>query len=57
MRTVELLTVAEVAASLRTSRQTVYRLIDSDDLIGFRVGKQWRIHPASLESYLSRVRF
>lgn len=53
MKTVNLLTVTEVASALRTSRQTIYRLLDVGALIGFRVGNQWRIHPASVDHYLS----
>jgi excisionase family DNA binding protein len=48
-----LLTVAEVAAVLRVSNMTVYRLIKSGELPALRVGKNYRIREPELESYLS----
>lgn len=32
--------------------QTVYRLLRSGELPGKKIGRQWRIHKASLEAYL-----
>lgn len=49
---VELLTVREVAESLRVSTMTVYRLIKSGALPCTRVGKGYRIRPGDLERYL-----
>lgn len=37
------LTVAEVAAELRVSRMTVYRLIHGGDLVAARIGRSFRI--------------
>jgi excisionase family DNA binding protein len=48
----ELLTVREVAASLRVSTMTVYRLIKAGELRSTRVGKGYRIRTADLEEYL-----
>ena len=48
-----LLTVAEVAAHMRVSNMTVYRLIKSGDLAAVRVGHNYRIREAELERYLS----
>ena len=48
-----LLTVAEVAASMRVSNMTVYRLIKSGDLPAVRVGKNFRIREADVERYLA----
>lgn len=39
----DLLTVAEVAALLRVSRMTVYRLIHTDELPAIRLGRSFRI--------------
>jgi excisionase family DNA binding protein len=48
----ELLTVREVAASLRVSTMTVYRLIKAGQLRSTRVGKGYRIRTSDLEKYL-----
>ena len=50
--TAQLLTVREVAATLRVSTMTVYRLIKAGDLPSTRVGKGYRIRPTDLERYL-----
>ena len=47
-----LLTVAEVAASMRVSNMTVYRLIKSGALPALRVGKNYRIRSHDLVAYL-----
>ena len=48
-----LLTVAEVAETLRVSNMTVYRLIKSGELTAIRVGKNYRIRTADLDEYLA----
>jgi excisionase family DNA binding protein len=48
-----LLTVAEVAAVLRVSNMTVYRLIKAGDLPAIRVGKSFRIQQHDLTAYLA----
>lgn len=47
-----LLTVAEVAATLRVSNMTVYRLIKNGDLPALRVGKNYRIRESDVDAYL-----
>lgn len=53
MQNTELRTVAEVAALLRVSNMTVYRLIRSGELPALRVGKSYRIRENDLDDYLS----
>ena len=48
-----LLTVAEVAAAMRVSTMTVYRLIKSGSLAAIRVGKNYRIRESDVNRYLS----
>jgi excisionase family DNA binding protein len=48
-----LLTVAEVAAIMRVSNMTVYRLIRGGDLPAIRVGKNYRIREAEAQRYLT----
>ena len=48
-----LLTVAEVAAAMRVSNMTVYRLIKTGDLGAVRVGHSYRIRRADVERFLT----
>lgn len=48
-----LLTVGEVAATMRVSNMTVYRLIKSGQLAAIRVGKNYRIRESDVNQYLS----
>jgi excisionase family DNA binding protein len=48
-----LLTVVEVAATMRVSNMTVYRLIKNGDLPALRVGKNYRIRESDVDVYLS----
>jgi excisionase family DNA binding protein len=48
-----LLTVREVAATMRVSTMTVYRLIKSGQLPAIRVGKNYRIRESDVGKYLS----
>ena len=48
-----LLTVVEVAALMRVSNMTVYRLIKSGQLAAIRVGKNYRIRESDVNRYLA----
>jgi excisionase family DNA binding protein len=48
-----LLTVAEVASSMRVSTMTVYRLIKRGDLAAVRVGHNYRVRRDEVERYLT----
>jgi len=48
-----LLTVGEVAATMRVSNMTVYRLIKGGQLGAIRVGKNYRIRESDVNRYLS----
>ncbi|CAN5549627.1 helix-turn-helix domain-containing protein [soil metagenome] len=48
-----LLTVGEVAQTMRVSNMTVYRLIKGGQLGAIRVGKNYRIRRKDVERYLS----
>ncbi|MGO9027598.1 MAG: helix-turn-helix domain-containing protein [Acidimicrobiales bacterium] len=47
------LTVTEVAANLRVSNMTVYRLINTGSLAAIRIGKSFRIREDDLRQYLA----
>jgi excisionase family DNA binding protein len=46
------LTVAEVAAMMRVSKMTVYRLVHSGELPAVRVGRSFRVPAEAVSSYL-----
>lgn len=46
-----LLTVDDVAADLRLSTRTVYELLRTGGLPGFRLGNRWRVEPAELAKW------
>jgi excisionase family DNA binding protein len=48
------LTVTEVAATLRVSNMTVYRLINTGSLPAVRIGKSFRIREDDLNRYLAQ---
>jgi excisionase family DNA binding protein len=49
----DLLTVSEVAETMRVSNMTVYRLIKSGQLAAIRVGKSYRIREGDVDRFLS----
>jgi excisionase family DNA binding protein len=49
---VRFLTVAEVAAIMRVSKMTVYRLVHSGELEAIRVGRSFRVPEQAVNQYL-----
>jgi excisionase family DNA binding protein len=49
---VKFLTVAEVAAIMRVSKMTVYRLVHSGELPAVRVGRSFRVPEKAVHAYL-----
>ena len=47
--------VAEVAARMRVSKMTVYRLVHNGELPAVRVGRSFRVPEHVVEEYLSRA--
>jgi excisionase family DNA binding protein len=54
---VQFLTVAEVAAMMRVSKMTVYRLVHGGDLPAARVGRSFRVPKTAVEDYLRSAYF
>ena len=54
---VKFLTVAEVAARMRVSKMTVYRLVHSGELEAVRVGRSFRVPDDAVQEYLRRSFF
>lgn len=46
------LTVAEVAAVMRVSKMTVYRLVHSGEMPAIRVGRSFRVPEQAVHDYL-----
>ena len=51
------LTVAEVAARMRVSKMTVYRLVHSGELPAVRVGRSFRVPEKDVDDYIRRSFF
>ena len=54
---VKFLTVAEVAAAMRVSKMTVYRLVHAGDLPAVRVGRSFRVPEDAVNEYLRKSYF
>ena len=52
LREVRFLTVAEVAAVMRVSKMTVYRMVHSGELPAVRVGRSFRVPEKAVHDYL-----
>ena len=48
----QFLTVAEVAAAMRVSKMTVYRLVHNGELPAVRVGRSFRVPEDAVDAYL-----
>ena len=53
---VQFLTVAEVAATMRVSKMTVYRLVHGGELAAVRVGRSFRVPEPAVREYLAEAR-
>lgn len=49
-------TVAEVAAALRVSKMTVYRLVEDEEMPAFRIGRSIRIPTQAVWDFLEGKR-
>lgn len=48
-----LLTFQEAAQILRVSRATLYRLLGSGQLVGHKVGRNWRFYKADIHAFVA----
>lgn len=53
----QFLTVAEVAALMRVSKMTVYRLVHNGELPAVRVGRSFRVHASAVHKLLETSYF
>jgi excisionase family DNA binding protein len=54
MSEVTFLTIAEVAAKMRVSKMTVYRLVHGGELPALRVGRSFRVTEDDVNEYLRK---
>lgn len=50
----ELLSLEEAAEMLCVSKSTLYRMLERSEIVGHKVGRQWRFIRADLQAYLTR---
>ncbi len=48
-----LLTVKEVAALLRVSAQTLYKMLEQGEIPAVKVGSQWRFDPEKIKAWIA----
>ena len=51
-----LLTTEQVAKILNADERNVQLWLRSGELVGIKVGREWRVDPADLEEYIQRRR-
>ena len=52
----ELLNIKQVQDILHLSERTIFRLIKSDELQGFKAGREWRFEQSDIDAYIERQR-
>lgn len=50
----EVMTVEEVMDYLLMGRNTLYHLLQTGEIKGFRIGKKWRIPKKCVEEYIDK---
>jgi excisionase family DNA binding protein len=55
MSEAQFLTIAEVAARMRVSKMTVYRLVHGGELPAVRVGRSFRVPEQAVHDYLDHA--
>ncbi|OGS23022.1 MAG: DNA-binding protein [Elusimicrobia bacterium RIFOXYA2_FULL_39_19] len=48
----DILTLQEVAKYLKVDNKTIYRMVNSNRLPGFRVGNQWRFRKEDIGKWI-----
>ncbi|MHB1155875.1 MAG: helix-turn-helix domain-containing protein [Phycisphaerales bacterium] len=50
----EIMTMDELAAYLKISKSTLYKLATEDKLPGHKIGKRWRFHKDAVDEWVKR---
>lgn len=53
----ELLTLEEVASYLRVSRSTVYRLVNRNELMAYKIAHKWMFDRSDIKAFVAHRRF
>lgn len=53
MREKSMWSLEEVARYLEVSNQTVYNMIRAGRIKAYKVGREWRFHPADIENHIA----
>jgi len=54
---VKVYSVKEVARILQTTRQQIRRMIQNEEIVAVKVGREWRIPAERLEEFLESTEF
>jgi excisionase family DNA binding protein len=49
-----MLTPEQVARQLNTTERKVYELLRARELVGLKIGREWRVEPKELEAFIER---
>lgn len=52
----DVMTIQEIAARLRVSRMTVYRLVKTGEMAGFQVGRSFRVYRKDYDAYVEEAK-
>jgi excisionase family DNA binding protein len=50
----EVMSIGELAAYLKISRSTLYKLVQEGRLPGQKIGKRWRFHKDAIDEWLKQ---
>jgi excisionase family DNA binding protein len=50
----EMLSLNDICRILNIGKNTAYRLLANQEIIGFKIGHVWKIPKANLETYISQ---
>ena len=53
----DLITIDELAKTLRVSRNTAYSMVRTAVIPGFKIGRQWRVQMKDVDRYISNSKF
>lgn len=53
LRSIQMLTIKEVAEELKVNKATIFRLIKAEKIKGVKIGKVWRINELEVEKIKS----
>ncbi|WP_067730850.1 helix-turn-helix domain-containing protein [Oceanobacillus damuensis] len=52
----EIMTVSQVAEYLQLSEMTTYKLVQEGKLLGFKIGRHWRVKKEDLNEFIEKLK-